>query len=264
MVTQSVGHRLDEGGAFPSTSSCDGVFHDFCHGKKIVAIGSHTRHAVRNPSLGKCFTGGLDTGGDRDGPSIVLATEHHGKLQARGKVGGFVKVTFTGGAIAEERDGDCPGFFGFFGPSQARRVQHLGADGDGNGGGIHTCRNMVAAFIAHPVQQDAFWGQPMPEQACVLAVTGDQPVGFVDGQGGGQGRHLLASVLRVGPHASRALQLECGFIELSTEHQMLHDGGQLILRDHVLPQGLIKDTVLIKDGHVVNPGFIGRRNGHGC
>ena len=31
----------------------------------------------------------------------------------RGKVGGFVKVTFTGGAIAEERDGDCPGFLAF-------------------------------------------------------------------------------------------------------------------------------------------------------
>ena len=174
-----------------------------------------------------------------------------------------MEVAFTGGAIAKERDRDCSGFLGFLRPSQTGRVQHLGANGNGDGGGVDSSGNVVAAFIAHPVQQDALGGKTMPEQPSVLSVAGHQPVGFVDGEGGGQRWHFLPCVLGVGPHASGALELECSFIELSTEHQVFHDGGQLILGDQIFSQRLIKDTVLIKDGHMVNPGFVGRRNGHG-
>ena len=80
--------------AFPSTSR-DGVFHDFGR----VLPSARTQGMPAKSLLGNSPLADWTLG--TDGPSIVAA-EHHGKLQTRGKVGGQ-KVTFTGAAIAEER-----------------------------------------------------------------------------------------------------------------------------------------------------------------
>ena len=131
-------------------------------------------------------------------------------------------------------------------------MQHLGSDGDGLRRHVQTIGDLIAALIAHPVQQDVLHGQPPPEQPGVLAVAGHQPVIFSKSVHGPERRRLLAPVLRIRSHPPRSLQLERDPIEVPADGHVLIELDHVLVADEIPTELGVEVAVLVENRDVLD------------
>ena len=90
-----------------------------------------------------------------------------------------MEITIAGRAVPEERTCESIFLAILARPRQASCVQHLRSDGDRQGCDAQALGDLVAAFIAHPMQKYVFHGQTAPKQPGIFSVTCNQSVVIV-------------------------------------------------------------------------------------
>src|SRR6266436_6654468 len=92
MITEPVGHRLDEEGAFAVARERDRSLGGGAHRDHVIAVHLFAAEAGSDRLLGQRRRCGLQPERDRDGPLIIVGDEHDRKIPHPGKIHRFPQI----------------------------------------------------------------------------------------------------------------------------------------------------------------------------
>ena len=103
MVTEAVGHGLDQGRPAPASGALDSFGCGDVNGEDVVAVDLYPRNAIRVGLLGERFGGRLLVERHRDRPLVVLNDEDRLGAQDPGAVKALVEIALGGRTVAAKR-----------------------------------------------------------------------------------------------------------------------------------------------------------------
>ena len=99
------------------------------------------------------------------------------------EIHGFKDVALRGGAVTEQTYGNAGLLAQLKGVGDARSVRGLRSDGNAEREILDWPREVIAALVAAPKQQDLLQLDPAPDQGGVVAIRGEQNVLVTHGAG---------------------------------------------------------------------------------
>ncbi len=230
MVAQAVGHELDHAGALAAARTLGGDAHRLQYRQQVIAIHLQAVSAAGNAFLGQGLGSGLGLARHRNGPAVVDHAQHQRQLERATGIERGIEIGLGRATIAAGADRDARFATQFEGQRSAGRVQALGGNWHRPGEIVARHLEIIAAFVAAPVQQHLARPHPAHELRAIFAVAGRKHVlgahARTDADVGG----LVTQAGSVGTELAGALQGNRLGVEGAHEQHLpeqLHQSGDV-------------------------------------
>ena len=226
MGTHPIGDGFDQRWPAAVTGPLGGLRGHRVAGQHVVAVDADSGHAVADRPVRDRRRRHLMADRHRDGPLVVLDEEHARRVEHRSEVQRLVRVTLTGGAVAEERQ--CHGILAqpLRAHRRADRVQSVGSDGNGDRCAAPLGEPDAAVPLAPPDGAHLRRRDAAQQECADLAVLGEQPIRLAQARRRADLRGLLAAAGREQRQLALALQVDEFAVEVARDDHQLVEPAQ--------------------------------------